>query len=264
MVTVPAAVDGVMLGSPDGETGRISNERQRIVRLKSFAIGQHEVTVAQYMQCVRANACNPPEWLEPGGQHHVETGSSAYYRRLGAAITGDDQPVVGVSHDDATAYAGWLSRRTGRRYRLPSEAEWEYAARGGTTTPYWWGSDKTRDGRVMANCLGCGSAWDGRAPTPVNSFDPNPWGLYNVHGNVWEWAADYYCEDTTTAAADGGPRDHDDCAGREAPGLRSLRGGSNAYEPDKMRAASRLRNFAAFRNITVGFRVARDLGEAGK
>ncbi|MEQ1709777.1 MAG: formylglycine-generating enzyme family protein [Hyphomicrobium sp.] len=264
MVAVPGAADGVTLGSPDGEAGRISNERQRVVRLRPFAIGQHEVTVAQYALCVAAQACRPPEWLEPGGEHHVEAGGSAYYRRLGDAITGEAQPVVGVSHDDATSYASWLSRRTSRRYRLPSESEWEYAARAGTTSPFWWGQEPTSAGRVMANCLGCGSAWDGRAPASVTSFDPNPWGLYNVHGNVWEWVADFYCDDTTTAPADGGPRDRDDCASRDAPGLRTLRGGSNAYEPDKMRAASRLRNFASFRNITVGFRVARDLDDGVK
>jgi formylglycine-generating enzyme required for sulfatase activity len=168
-----------------------------------------------------------------------------------------------VSWNDAQAYLKWLSGKTGKHYRLPTEAEWEFAARGGTTTAYWWGDTMPSDGVVHAACMGCGSAWDGKAPAAANAFAPNPWGLYNVHGNVWEWTADFYCEDYGSGPKDGSPRVVDACAPQgdrpPARGVRSLRGGSAFYPPKVMRSAVRVRNVPDFRNFSVGFRVARDL-----
>lgn len=259
MVVIPSSRPGILIGSPTSENGHRDSERQHAVTIQAFAIGRYEVSVAEYRACVAEAACRAPEWLEPGGQHNVETGSSSYYRAHGAAVTGDRQPVVGVGHDDAVGYAAWLSKRTGHAYRLPSEAEWEYAARAGTTTAYWWGDDIRQGERTRASCLGCGSEWDGKSLAPVDAFEPNPWGLHNVHGNVWEWAADFYCGDYESSPNDGTARAADDCAKRDAPGLRVLRGGSSFYDPLLSRAAIRLRNSADFRNISVGFRVARTL-----
>ena len=263
MVVIPPSPKGFMIGSPPHEADRLDDEQQTAVSVRAFAMGTRPVTVAEYKACMAAGGCAPPEWLEPGGQHHIETGSSRYYRNLGESVTGPGQPIVGVSHIDATAYARWLTETTGHTYRLPSEAEWELAARAGTATAYWWGDTLPSDGTLRAACDGCGSRWDGKAPAPAEAFLPNPWGLFNVHGNVWEWAADFYCEDYGSGPKDGAPRLKDDCpaVGDRPParGVRSLRGGSSFYPAKIMRAAMRVRNVPEFRNFSVGFRVARDL-----
>lgn len=263
MVVVPASPVGFMIGSPETEADRSDDEKQTAVTVRAFAIGTRPVTVAEYKACVATGGCQPPEWLEPGGQHNIETGSSRYYKNLGDAITGPDQPIAGVSHVDAVAYAKWLSGKTGHTYRLPSEAEWEMSARAGTKTAFWWGDTLPADGIVRAACAGCGSAWDAKAPVPAGAFAANPWGLHNVHGNVWEWTADVYCDDYASGPKDGSPRMTDDCTpvGDQPParGVRSLRGGSSFYPAKAMRSAMRVRNVPEFRNFSVGFRVARDL-----
>jgi len=259
MVVVPSSPPGFLIGSPESEQGHKANETLHPVTIAAFAVGRFEVSVAEYKACVSAGGCRPAEWLEPGGQHNVETGVSNYYKTYGAAVTGDRQPVTGISHDDAAAYAAWLAKTTGKPYRLLSEAEWEHAARAGTTTAYWWGNDVNAGGKVRANCRGCGSEWDGRSLAPVDAFEPNAWGLYNVHGNVWEWVADFYCNAYEAGPKDGSARLTDDCLERDGEGLRVFRGGSGFYEAAFARAASRLRNFADFRNVSVGFRVARTL-----
>lgn len=264
LVAIPPSPPGFAIGSPESEKGRSDDETLTEVSIRAFAMSATPVTVRDYLACVTAGGCKHPEWLEPDGQHNVETGSSRYYRNLGEAITGPDQPIVGVSHVDATAYAAWLAKLTGQSYRLPSEAEWEFAARAGTKTAYWWGDAMPDDGVVRAACEGCGSAWDAKSPAPAAQFPANPWGLHNVHGNVWEWVADFYCDDYASGPKDGSPRLVDGaCApvGDRPParGVRTLRGGSAFYPPKAMRSAMRVRNVPEFRNFSVGFRVARDL-----
>lgn len=263
MLVIPRSPPGFKIGSPPDEADRLASENQTEVSVPAFAIGARPVTVAEYKACVAAEACPPPEWLEPGGQHNIETGISRYYAVLGEHLTGPNQPVVGVSHTDATAFAAWLAKKTGHRYRLPSEAEWEHAARAGTTTAYWWGNDPPGPDRVRAACTDCGSEWDMKALAPAQAFDPNPWGLYNVHGNVWEWTADLFCDDYASGPKDGSARMQDDCApvGNRPParGVYSMRGGSSFFPAKSMRSAMRLRQLPDFRNISVGLRVARDL-----
>lgn len=261
MVVIPASPAGTVIGSPATEEGRLDSEAQHPVSVPSFALGKYEVSVGEYMACVTAGGCPHPEWAEPGGTHNIETGSGVTYKSMEASIKGDGQPVVGVSWQNANAYAEWLTRKSGKVYRLPSESEWEYAARGGTTTRFWWGDDAAPAGEVMACCRGCGSEQDGKGLFPVAAFRANPFGLHNVNGNVWEWVADFYCEDFAKTPADGSaqqkvaacqePKPYDD--------LRVFRGGSCFYEPRQMRASMRLRNTPDFRNQTVGFRIARTL-----
>jgi formylglycine-generating enzyme required for sulfatase activity len=98
--------------------------------------------------------------------------------------------VINVSWDDAKRYVEWLSRISGKEYRLLTETEWEYAAGAGTTTQYWWGDGFKRDGKAMANCDGCGSEWDGKQTAPVGMFPANAFGLYDMNGNVWQWVED--------------------------------------------------------------------------
>jgi formylglycine-generating enzyme required for sulfatase activity len=111
-----------------------------------------------------------------------------------------EQPVINVTWQDARDFAAWLSQRSKRKVRLPSEAEWEFAARGGRGTEYWWGNAA---GLANANCADCGSRWDGKRPAPVASFSANPYGLFDMNGNVYEWCADDRHDNYSDAPADG-------------------------------------------------------------
>jgi formylglycine-generating enzyme required for sulfatase activity len=257
MVTIHPPAAGIIVGSPASETKRQADEQQHRVKLRDYAIGVHELTVGQYLACVTAGGCRPPEWRERDSPHNIETGTSRYYKNLGAALTDPTHPIVGVSFDDAAAYVAWLSKKTGKTYRLPSEAEWEVAARGGAETAYWWG-DEAIGSPPRANCRGCGSVWDAKSPAPTGSFAANPFGLHDMHGNVWEWVADIYCADYASGPVDGSARLSDDCPIEGPRGLRVFRGGSAFFDEHMMRAAVRLRNRADFRNFSIGFRVARD------
>ncbi len=158
-----------------------------------LAAGQFSVTVGEYRACVRAGGCRPPEWDEPSSKYNIKTGSDDHYKKLGEALTGDRYPIVGVSWDDAQAYAKWLSGKTGKSYRLLSEAEREYVTRAGTAAPFWWGSSiSTEQANYDGNyTYAGGQKGEYRQRTvPVKSFQPNPWGLYQVHGNVWDWVED--------------------------------------------------------------------------
>ena len=150
------------------------------------------------------------------------------------------------------AYVRWLSGQTGERYRLPSEAEWEYAARAGSVTAYSWGNEI---GRNRAKCDFCGSQWDNRAAAvPVGSFGPNGWGLHDMHGNVVEWVQDCWNESYRGAPADGSAWESGDCS------LRVYRGGHSAHLlPSDVRSANRNRVTTTFRYYRVGFRVARTI-----
>ena len=201
----------------------------REVRIPAFALAQHETTFAQWDVCVEYGPC----------------------RRVSDEGWGrGDRPVVNVGRDDAQAYVGWLSRETGARYRLPSEAEWEYAARAGTTTRYSWGD---RIGRNRANCHSCGSKWDGRQTAPVGSFVANPFGLHDMHGNVWEWTEDCWHGSYHGAPSNGGAWTAGGDCGRPI-----LRGGSWDSTPRSLRAAYRYWS-AGLRGDIEGFRVARTL-----
>jgi formylglycine-generating enzyme required for sulfatase activity len=158
--------------------------------------------------------------------------------------------VINVSWDDARVYAAWLSKQTGKRYRLPTEAEWEYAARAGTATAYWWGDEIRQDSKVWANCYeGCGSRWDGKQMAPVGSFRASPFGLYDTAGNVWEWVQDCWHNGYQGAPSDGSAWG---AGGRAGCGRRVLRGGSWCIIPAPLRSAYRYDYFG------LGFRLAQD------
>ncbi len=163
------------------------------------------------------------------------------------------RPVINVSWDDAQACAKWLSEQTGKRYRLPSEAEWEYAARAGSKTAYWWGDNI---GRGQANCDGCGSQWDNKQTAPVGSFNVNPFGLSDTAGNVWEWLEDCWHENYKGAPSDGRAWKEDD--GGQC-GRRVLRGGSWGNGPGYLRSSFRNGLYAGGANSRLGFRLAQDL-----
>jgi formylglycine-generating enzyme required for sulfatase activity len=159
------------------------------------------------------------------------------------------RPVIDVSWNDAQQYVAWLSKATGKNYRLLSEAEREYAARADTPTAYFWGDDV---GKGNANCQGCGSQWD-KQTSPVGSFGPNRFGLYNISGNVWEWTEDCYHGAYDGAPSNGLAWTTGDC------GFRVVRGGSWLSNPRYLRSAGRLRMLPDYRFNGIGFRVARTL-----
>lgn len=256
MVVVPAG--GFLMGSPPDEPLRGPDDSEdplHPVRFDApFAIGRFAVTVAQFEAFVTATGHPVPDrlftardqdeaWIEQPGHS---------FRDPGFPQT-PEHPVVGVTFADAGAYAAWLARETGRAYRLPSEAEWEYAARAGTRTPFWWGATITTD---QANYDGRHVYADGvpglhrRGTVPVASFAPNPFGLYQVHGNVWEWCADRWHADHVGAPADGSARTDGDAA------IGVLRGGSWLNGPWVLRAAKRMGDPRGFRHNSFGFRVA--------
>jgi formylglycine-generating enzyme required for sulfatase activity len=232
MVVVPAGE--FIMGSPANEDGRYDDEQpqHKVVFARSFAVAEFDVTFDDWSACVAYGDCDP------------RVSDSGFGRGR--------QPVINVTWDDARRYAAWLSRMTGKSYRLLSEAEFEYAARAGTQTPYPWGDEI---GRNNANCIGCGSKWDNRQTAPVGSFAANRFGLYDMHGNVWQWTEDCYHKDYEGAPQDGSAWiEGADCSGRVG------RGGSWLNVPRNLRSASRYWSTTDARfKLLFGFRVGRTL-----
>lgn len=230
MVIIPAGE--FQMGSPPTEAGRERNEgpRHKVVIAKSFAVGTYEITFEEWDACVTAGGCNG-------------------YRPFDYGWGRNGRPLVDVSWFDAQAYIKWLSHKTAKHYRLLTEAEWEYAARAGSSARYAWGDEA---GQNHANCRSCGSEWDGKQTALTGIFEPNAFGLYDMHGNVWEWVADNYHSNYRNA-----PADWRVWRGGEA--MRVLRGGSWSNDAEEMRAASRVASAADGRGENGGFRVARDL-----
>jgi formylglycine-generating enzyme required for sulfatase activity len=201
----------------------------RVALSRPFAIGKYEVTVAEWNACVEAGACI----------------------RVGQYVSATPKaPIRDVSWDDAQQYLQWLSANSGKPYRLPSEAEWEYAARGGASTRYWWG-DQMAVGK--ANCRECGPPWRIDGPADAGSFAANQYGIYDMNGSVWEWVSDCWHSSYEGAPADGKAWDQADC------GVRVLRGGSWREPAPTAAAPSRSRQDAGARQSQNGFRVARDV-----
>src|SRR5262249_16038271 len=157
----------------------------------------------------------------------LEAGACNHHRPNDEGWGRGTRPVINVSWFDATAYVKWLSAKTGQQYRLLTEAEWEYAARAGTSTAYFWGN---QIGRNQANCEGCGSRWDNKQIAPVGSFPANAFGLHDMHGNVWQWVEDRYDDNYNDAPADG--RTWTSAENCISENTRVLRGGSWGYHPD--------------------------------
>jgi formylglycine-generating enzyme required for sulfatase activity len=229
MVVVPPG--NFMMGLTDDDRGSDVPQRRVTIALP-FGVGRFAVTFDEWDACVAAGGCNG-------------------YRPSDAGWGRGRRPVINISWDDAKAYVAWLSRATGKRYRLPSEAEREYVTRAGTTSRYWWGSSISTD---QANYNGRGSGGMFRQKTlPVDSFGPNPWGLYQVHGNVYEWTEDCWNESDKGAPADGAAWLTGPCEGRV------LRGGFWRAASMGLRAVSRVEATPNMKWDYVGFRVVRNL-----
>jgi formylglycine-generating enzyme required for sulfatase activity len=220
-------------------------------RVDAFALMKTEVTVGQYLACVSAGGCREPMWREAGNPYHYQTGSDNFYRKFGAALTDPNSPVVGVSWENARQYAAWLTGLTGHKYRLPTEAEWEFAARSGSTARWSFGDDESKLGqyaRFSGNSQG--RMW------AVGGLQPNAWGLHDMHGNVWEWVQDCWHDSYGVA---GRPQTGQAWETGCTATYRMVRGGSWRDNQDRQRSAGRNGNAPGYRFDDLGFRLARTL-----
>lgn len=266
MVVIPTG--SFTMGENDGDPERTEGPERHVTIANAFALGRYEVTVAQFAEFVAATGQTPEvdecsmwimvdqstpdrNWRDPGYKRSIR----------------DDEAVVCVSWRDARAYVAWLSGKTGQTYRLPTEAEWEYAAKGGTETLYFWGDDPN-DACTYANVYDTTAAekwltdsWEAPACTdgfadnaPVGSFKPNPFGLYDILGNVWEWTQDCSVLPYPDAPVDGSAVEIEgECE------WRAIRGGAWITQAFRQRPTWRGRDPDRRMGAYFGFRVARDL-----
>ena len=237
MVVVPAG--SFQMGSPSSEVGRSDNEGpvHRVTVGSPFAVGVFEVKFAEWDACASSGGCQG---------HRPSDGGWGRGRH----------PVVDVSWDDAKSYVQWLSSRTGERYRLLSESEWEYVARAETRTPFHTGGTISTDQANYQGSFTYGSGREGvyrERTVPVGSFPANGWGLHDVHGNVWEWVEDCWNGSYAGAPRDGSAWQSGVCS------RRVLRGGSWVSSPGGLRSAYRNGDGTGYRGNSSGFRVARTL-----
>jgi len=228
-----------LMGAPATEEGYHESEgpQREVTISQPLAMGRYEVTFTEWDACVRDGGCNR-------------------YRPDDAGWNRGRQPVINVSWMDAQAYVRWLAEETNRAYRLPSESEWEFVARAGTQTPFYFGETIVSSQANYKATYIYGGGWKGvdrRRPLSAGSFSPNTFGLYDVHGNVWEWVQDCWNRDHTEALPDGQARTTGDCS------RRILRGGSWIFSPRIARSANRNGYAADYRYPHVGFRVVRTL-----
>jgi formylglycine-generating enzyme required for sulfatase activity len=230
MVVVPAG--SFVMGSPLTEKGRDASEgpQHTVTIAKPFAVAKFELTFDEWDTCVAYGDC--PQGVSDAGFGRGQ------------------RPVIFVTWDDAQRYAAWLSKMTGKPYRLLTEAEYEYATRAGGQTAYPWGDDI---GRNNANCNGCGSEWDARQTALVGSFKPNAFGLYDLVGNVFEWVEDCAHNNYDGAPTDGSAwTEGGDC-------IHIDRGGAWNFTPSALRSASRDSSATSYRIDNLGIRVGRTL-----
>jgi formylglycine-generating enzyme required for sulfatase activity len=242
------AAGSFQMGSNKGDDDEKPVHRVSITQ--DFGMGRYEVTVGEFRQFVNAT----------GYRTEAEKGDGCYIYKNGWWSKGwskerdanwrnpnfsqnDNHPVVCISWNDAQAYTKWLSKQTGKKYRLPTEAEWEYVARGGTDTKYWWGNSI---GSNKANCSGYSSK-----TVPVGSFKANPFGIYDTVGNVWEWVQDIYSKDYYSNSI------YSDPTGPSTGSYRVLRGGGWSFPAPYCRVAYRVNNSPGYRDGNLGFRLLR-------
>jgi formylglycine-generating enzyme required for sulfatase activity len=276
MIVVPAGNFVLGTSADEREVDRERGESPPlpVAMARAYAIGKFEVTVAEYRafasaaQYATAGDCRVASggaWVRLADRSWRDPGFSA--------PQADNEPVVCVSWDDARAYVDWLSRTTGKSYRLPSETEWEYAARGGTTRARYFGAEDSDEDALLSLACDYGNVYDASSVTelsfpypnarcsdghsytaPVGSFKPNAFDLYDMLGNAREWLADCY-----TASYRGRPADERAWEWAGGCELRGVRGGSWATRPAETRAAARGAEPQGLRQSDLGFRVVRAL-----
>jgi len=225
MVWIPAGA--FQMGSPDS-SNRVDERPRHEVTIKKFAISKYEITFAEYDRYAAAAGKRRPR------SHGMDRKTT---------------PVTGVNWDEAAGYAKWLARQTGKKYRLASESEWEYAASGGQVSPYWWGFDEKPG---MAHCFACESPFNPTQPAKVGSFKPNQFGVHDTAGNVAEWVADCWHPSYNNAPTNGSVWTGGDCK------THVVRGGSFNSPPLSIRRTSRDKLSTVSRYEHVGIRVVRE------
>lgn len=246
---------------------------RKVTFAKGFAMGRYPVTVGQFRSFVEETGYQASESCVTQFQndgHTIYEEARGYSWRAPGFAQDDNHPVVCVNAEDAEAYASWLSRKTGHRYSLPNEAQYEYAMRAGTTTSFFWGDQRDAtaceysnqpdldQAKAMAGNVPTGPEYrfqchDGYAYTsPVGTYKPNPWGLYDMFGNIWEWTADCWNDDYKGAPVDGSTWMTGDCDGR------STRGGSFGNAVYSTYAGVRATRHVSYVGHSWGFRVVRN------
>lgn len=225
MVVVPAGL--FLMGSDKYKT----EKPKRVIRFrKPFAIGRFETTHTEWQACIDGGGCTHKPHDHDWGTNRM--------------------PVINVNHAMVQGYAKWISSTTGKTYRLPSEAEWEYVARAGSKENYSFGN---MVGKNRVNCRKCGAPWSGIGNAPVGSFPPNPWGVYDMHGNAFEWVEDCWHPNYEGAPKSSAARTDGKCH------FRVIRGGSWYYYSRMSRSANRQKNPAAVKSYWLSFRLVREL-----
>ena len=232
------------MGDLDGSGDSTERPVHTVTISRRIAMGQYPVTFEDYDRFVAAAE----------GWGFLKTFFGKKPERPGDQGWGQGRrPVISVNRHDAQAYAAWLSEQTGKRYRLPSESEWEYAARAGTETAFSWGDEI---GVNRANCDGCGSRWDNKQTSPVGSFEPNAFGLYDMHGNVRERVEDCWHNNYEGAPTDGSAW----TTGCDGTRRAVVRGGAWFNDPRNLRYAYRQGDVPSRRCCDdLGFRLVQDL-----
>ena len=244
--------------------------RHEVSFATGFLLGRYPVTVGEFRRFVTESDRDMSGDVFGWNTEKHEFERSDRYNWANPGFAQDDlHPVTCVSHEDAEAYADWLSKRTGKQFRLPTEAEWEYACRAGTRTARFWGDDRAgaaKFANVADQSLAAALHQDAGDSerffehddgwpftSPVGAFQPNDWGLYDILGNVWEWCLDHH------APYRGTPRDGTAHTTSDRPASRVLRGGAWLGIPRGVRAGSRVRDRPSVRGTNIGFRLARTL-----
>jgi formylglycine-generating enzyme required for sulfatase activity len=226
MIKVPAGT--FRMGGASSIVGPDEVPRHRVT-ISAFVVGVYEVTFDEYYRFAKATGRKKPK-------------DNGWDRKT--------HPVIDIAWDDAFAYTRWLSKQTGKSYRLLSESEWEYVARAGTTRSFWWGS---KAGTGNAHCFDCKSEYSTSKPAKVGTYKPNPFGLYDTAGNVFEWVHDCYHRNYKDAPDDGSVWEGGDCD------VRIARGGAYRSPANSMRVENRDKFKSNKGQYNVGFRVAREL-----
>ncbi len=224
MVVIPGGE--FIMGSTNKKSKKNQKPAHPVTIRGPLAVSKYEITFDEWEACLEDSACK----RQPD-DHKWGRGR---------------RPVVNISWDDTQEFTAWLSKKTGRTYRLLSEAEWEYAARAGATTGYWWGAKLKKN---YANCRKCGTKWSGKMSAPVGSFKPNQWGIYDMHANIWEWVQDCWTNDHQGAPKDGSARTDGNC------GRKSVRGGSWYYYPQVAKSPSRDSHPTNLWSYNIGIRL---------
>ena len=221
------------------------------VRLNDFYIGKYEVTVREYLQFCEATKSHYPQWMKSKDVFNPKATAENYYKNTDyKPLENMDLPIVGVSWSNAVAYCKWLSKQTGQHYRLPTEAEWEYAARGGQHSKgfIYAGSDSINE-----------VAWnEGNAASKVHrigKLKPNELGIYDMSGNVWEWCEDIWHDNYNNAPTDGSARLHNEDYSRV------IRGGSWQYYQMSCSTTYRDKVNQSNRGLSIGFRIVKSNGK---